>query len=66
MASTAKLGLLATFFMGATPATANGVFEVVTMHPELEIVGVLVLLTSVTALTFILVLLACGMRDPIL
>lgn len=52
-------------FAAATP-TAYGTFEIVTLNPELRIVGMLALLVSVTAITFIVVLLACGMREPVL
>lgn len=50
----------------ASAPSVHGAFEVFDINPGFDILGLVMLLTSVTALTFIVVLLACGMRDPVL
>jgi hypothetical protein len=49
----------------ATTPTA-GVIEVIHMRPDVGVVPLLMMVSSLTALTFIAVLLACGMREPLL
>ena len=40
--------------------------EVVRSNPQTMFLGVVVFLASVTSLTFILVLVACGLREPLM
>lgn len=68
MISTSRIlaGLTAaTTALAATPA-AEGAFEFLVVHPELRAMNFVIMLAGLTAITFIVVLLACGMRDPIL
>ena len=58
--------LLAALSVLLVAASHDTSMEVVKADASGHMVGVLFVLTTVTSLTFILILLACGMRNPIL
>ncbi len=62
--------LLSLLAVGATAVAAapavQGSFEVLSLHPDMRGAGILFILAAVTAAMFVIVLLAYGMRDPIL
>lgn len=57
------LAALSVFFIAAAD---QGTFEIVRSSAPSELVTVVVLLTTVTSFTFILILLACGLREPLI